>query len=98
MSCIGTSVSNLVCRPDCATDADCTAGKCSPLADDSGHVCLPCASHGAACGDVECCGADVCADTGSGSFSCHTACATDADCGDGGVCISLGQSGAHACR
>jgi hypothetical protein len=98
MSCIGASPTDFECRPDCATDADCTAGKCTALSDDSGHVCLPCAGHGAECGDIACCGTDVCADTGAGSFSCHTACTTDADCGDGGVCISLGSSGAHACR
>lgn len=99
MSCIGASATELVCRHDCATDADCTAAKCTPLSDDSGSVCLPCAGHGGACGStLQCCGADVCADTGAGSFSCHASCAIDADCGPGGVCVSLGDGGAHACR
>ncbi|HWP06878.1 MAG TPA: hypothetical protein VNN72_14090 [Polyangiaceae bacterium] len=98
MSCVGKSATEFECRPDCTTDADCTNGKCSPLSDDSGSICLPCANHGAACGsDLQCCGTDRCADTGEGSFSCHTSCTTDADCG-GGTCVSLGDSGARACR
>ena len=98
MTCVGNGPDEFVCRPDCTTDADCTAGKCSPIADDTRSICLPCAGHGAACGsDLRCCGTDVCADTGEGSFSCHTACTTDADCGAGGSCVSLGDSGVHAC-
>lgn len=97
-TCIGKTETEFECRHDCMTDADCSGGKCSPLSNDSGHICLPCGAHGAACGsELRCCGTDVCADTGEGAFSCHTACTTDDDCG-GGTCVSLGDSGNHACR
>jgi len=89
MSCVGDNNGGFVCRHDCTTDADCAGGKCSPLSSNDGGICLSCAAGGAACGsDLQCCGNGVCADTGSGSYSCHPPCQTSADCG-GGKCTML---------